>query len=94
MRLCGIEPCGVESGVVCIGAFGEPLANGEAPGPELESTLKGEVSPVAVEGDGAEANRLAALTLESGEDETGGTAGSPSGEFGKELSAGSWNVSP
>jgi hypothetical protein len=56
--------------VVCIGEFAEPLENGEEP--ELESRLKGEVSPVAVEGDGAEENKLAALKLDSGDDETAG----------------------
>jgi hypothetical protein len=65
-----------------------PLVNGEAPGPELESRLKGEVSPVAVDGDGAEANRLAALKLEIGEEEAGGTAcGVPSDEAAAAPSA-------
>jgi hypothetical protein len=80
MRLCGIELCGVESGVVCNGAPAEPLVNGEAPELEPESRLKGEVSPVDVVGDGADANRLAALKLEIGEEDAGAMAcaGDPS----------------
>lgn len=66
IRLWGIAFCGVESGVVCMG---EPPANGDAPELAAVSRLNGEVSPVAVVGFGAEANRLAALKLDSGDED-------------------------
>jgi hypothetical protein len=49
--------------------MGEPPANGDAPELAAVSRLNGEVSPVAVVGFGAEANRLAALKLDSGDED-------------------------